>query len=188
MLICIEGPDKTGKTTQCEILSKVFNIPILKFPNEDNQVGRRIRSILNKELPYEAWSFQALMAIDKLMYPGILTPYFMDQTDHAVLDRYTPSAYAYGHAEGIPANVTHVMNERILIPDITFVFEGEPFGQDTDIYGNEEFQERVVEGYKEFCNDFEQEFNVIRVNSNRPIEEVTEDLVYNIYKEINKCQ
>jgi len=184
MIICIDGPDKVGKTTQCKILSELLNIPTFKFPHEGSALGKRIRSILNKEYPYESWSFQALMAMDKITYGGDAMKEIIRASRHIILDRYTPSAFAYGYAEGIPMGVSYEMNDAAVRPDITFIFEGEPFGQDNDIYGDHLFQNQVKEGYEGFCSQFVDEFHIVRIKSDRPIEEVTDDLMTQIAKKL----
>lgn len=66
MITLVEGPDGFGKSTLCALLSDALNAELIKFPNVAFESGKRIYQILNRELPFEPMSFQALQIVNRL--------------------------------------------------------------------------------------------------------------------------
>lgn len=150
MRVVIEGPDKIGKTTQADLLVGM-GAKKVKYPDEDFYSGKVIREILNKALPYEPVSFQALMTLNK-----IETQHKINQTDGLVIfDRWYQSGIAYGIAEGLDEEWLHRINHLIdsyIKTDIVIILTGTPFVTEDDIYGKVEFQERVKEEYERLAD------------------------------------
>jgi dTMP kinase len=143
-IIVLEGPDKLGKTTQAKLLADALRCEYIKFPNESYYSGKKIRKILNGELPFEPASFQALQIINRFE-----TFDNLDQNGTYVCDRGTLSGVVYGQTDGLPREWIIDISKNLPAPDITFVFVGTPYEQDADIYGDVEKQRLIAELYKE---------------------------------------
>jgi thymidylate kinase len=124
MLICIEGGDAVGKHTQAELLAQKLCSPLkppLAFPRYDTPTGKAILDHLQgrtqltavstpggfgnegkgyTRAPDDALVFQRLMLADKAAAAPVIH-FSTAQGSHLVLDRWKPSAVAYGSADGL---------------------------------------------------------------------------------------
>jgi dTMP kinase len=174
MIIVFEGPDGFGKTTQALMLAQALKCAYVKLPNEKIFSGQILRKILNKELPFEPVSFQALQIIDKMTSAKEILE-LEKQSGFVILDRFLLSSIAYGRADGLPADWIEEINSYLLKPDITFLFEGKSFKLDKDIYGSVEHQKKIAEIYASFNDP-----SIIRINANRDIDVIHEEIVNRI--------
>lgn len=166
--IAIEGADRVGKTTQCKLLCDLCDMHYVKLPNEESYSGKVLRQILNKELPMEPTSFQALMFADQLK----ISQKYLGNVWNVVFDRFTPSAFVYGVLKGVDKVWLEDLFGNIRDPDITIVLHGVPFETENDIYGDVVFQERVNERYIMLA----EKFGWHLVNCNQTIEEVHNEI------------
>lgn len=141
-IIAIEGADRLSKSTQAKLLSEKLGWIYIKFPNEDYYSGKIIRKILKEELPFEPVSFQALQILNRFE-----TFEHLDPTQNYVFDRYKLSGIVYGLADGLPEEWIREICDLLPDPEITIVFFGHPFGEDTDIYGSKEHQSKISKIY-----------------------------------------
>ncbi|EGA82125.1 Cdc8p [Saccharomyces cerevisiae Lalvin QA23] len=101
-LILIEGLDRTGKTTQCNILYKKLqpNCKLLKFPERSTRIGGLINEYLTDDsfqlsdqaihLLFSANRWEIVDKIKKDLLEG----------KNIVMDRYVYSGVAYSAAKG----------------------------------------------------------------------------------------
>jgi len=139
MIIAFEGADKLGKTTQAKLLAEKLNCKYIKFPNEELYSGKIIRQIINKELPFEPVSFQALQTMNRLE-----TFENIDFEQLYIFDRYKLSGVVYGLADGLPEEWIREVCDLLPDPDYTIVFTGESYGKDSDIYGEKQYKIRQL--------------------------------------------
>lgn len=153
MIICIEGADRRGKTTQAALLAEHLKCPVIKFPNEEYDSGQTLRNILNKEegYPFEAMSFQALQIINRFESQQAIVEAEM-QHRNVILDRYTMSGIVYALADGLPEAWVRKTMSYVPAPDFTIVLYGEPYCNDTGIYGDSEYQKKINELYLQELN------------------------------------
>jgi len=144
MIIAIEGGDGLGKSCQAKLLAEKLKCKYIKFPNEELWSGKRIRQILNKELPFEPASFQALQIINRLE-----TFENLDPADDYVFDRGTLSGIVYGCADGLPDEWVKKVCGFVPEADVTFIFYGTPFCKDADIYSDDDYQQKIRDLYME---------------------------------------
>jgi thymidylate kinase len=163
-VFAVEGPDKYGKTTHAVKLANALNAIYIKFPNEALWSGRQIRRILNKELPFEPASFQALQIINRLETFKQLKPNKL-----YIFDRYKMSGVVYGLCDGLPENWIREVCDYLPDPDMTFLFIGEPYETDTDIYSSLEYQDKITHLYEK---EAKRTKNVHYINNHGTIEEV----------------
>lgn len=87
-IFVIEGTDGSGKTTQCELLTK--NFTVIKFPTEGN-------SVVNEYLDgkygcgLNAYAVSSFFALDRYLAISQLP-----ETETIICDRYTTSNFIYG--------------------------------------------------------------------------------------------
>jgi len=166
-IIAFEGPDKLGKTTQAKIIAEKLGWTYIKFPNEKYYSGKIIRSILNEEMPFEPASFQALQILNRLETFEHLNP-----DENYIFDRYKLSGIVYGLADGLQEEWIREVCDLLPDPDFTLVFTGKPYGKDSDIYWQKQYEiaqlfhnEVVVYRYPWICVD------------GQTVEEVSEEIL-----------
>lgn len=143
MIIVVEGPDGFGKTTLCVALSKALCAEYVKFPNESFASGKTLRRILNKELPFEPMSFQALQIMNRLE-----TYETLDPRGAYVMDRGKLSSIVYALADGLPEEWVRKTADYTPNADVTVIITGRSYKTDSDIYSSSEYQRRVKSLYK----------------------------------------
>jgi thymidylate kinase len=203
------GPDGVGKTTAAKEFSKLFEAPYIKFPygsdgNPDATAhsGRVIREILNNtEHPCNPVAFQALQYLNKIETIPLIEA-LEKEFGIVFIDRWFPSALIYGEVDGIDRAWNGFLCKSLddlLQPTLLFVFVGEPFKKDNDIYGNK--QERIRELYEKYCASQINNPTVVRIDvTGKTLEEVHAECFYHIVNamltkkqpgsifEVQKCQ
>ncbi len=144
MIVLVEAPDGFGKSTLCAALSKALNAELIKFPNVKFESGVQIYKILNKELPFEAMSFQALQIVNRLE-----TYETLDPKKTYVMDRGKLSGVIYALADGLPEGWVRKTADYIPNPDVTVIITGRSYKQDSDIYSEKEYQREIKALYME---------------------------------------
>lgn len=182
------GGDGTGKTAAAQFFSRFFEMPYVKFPygsdgdqRASKYSGRVIREILNDtEHPCNPAAFQALQFVNKFeTIPLVLA--LEEEYGVVFVDRWIPSARMYGEVDGVDKDWNESLCEVLdgmLQPTILFVFIGEPFRKDNDIYGDK--QEKIRKLYENYCEAQANNPTIIRINiDGKSLEEVhTECLHY----------
>lgn len=137
-LIAIEGADAVGKEAQTKLLvdwlrERNHAVLPLSFPRYRTHLGRLIRAHLLRNVvlaenaptitgraatvlpdpsPYDSLMFQCLMTADKYeAVPEIVT--HINDGGVVVTDRWWPSAYAYGCADGVDSAWLFHVHERL---------------------------------------------------------------------------
>ena len=103
ILISIEGPDTSGKSTQAQLLKETLEaygrtVEILHFPNDESPYGKLIRQLLtNKEgeLTYDqAYAMQLLYVADQQAKQDYILSQLKNGVD-IIIDRYDLSTMVY---------------------------------------------------------------------------------------------
>lgn len=189
-LILIEGLDRTGKTTQVNLLGERLredgsSVLVTKFPNRESEIGQLINKYLTDKafvLPDQA--VHLLFSANRWEYIEELKTR-LNQGQHVVLDRYVFSGVAYSAAKEVPGmDIQWCMQSDIglLKPDLTIFLTNEQSLSDRDGFGEEryentEFQLKVKKKFQEtldrFCDP--EELRVINVTG-KGIEEVGHEI------------
>jgi len=121
--------------------------------------------------------FQTIQAMNRKLFQARVLPEFARFYDVIILDRWNLSTRVYGGADGVPDEVTDEVLSDIVQPDITFVFDGNPFPKEgLDVYeANNAFQEKVREGYRSYCEKFPEMY--VKIDANRAPEQVHADIL-----------
>lgn len=198
MIVCLEGRDGCGKTTQAKLLAERFGAKSMKYPDRSTPVGKLIYAHLEQK-----WStywrqdrdWSASATLDATVFQAL---HLMDQSDRAaelesaaslgdvVLDRYWPSGFAYGMAEGLDGAWVEELFRRLPQPDAFILLEVEPetararfANKPQDRYeARSDFMLRVADNYKLLWGQRYHSLDPvwIRVDANGSTEEVAEAL------------
>ncbi|KAG7810018.1 hypothetical protein KL924_002286 [Ogataea haglerorum] len=189
VLVCIEGLDRTGKTTQTtRLLEKLdkdgVDATLIKFPERTTPIGRTINTYLtdtafelsdqSAHLLFSANRWELAEKIRSLLEDG----------KTVVLDRYVYSGVAYSSAKGLPFDWCLSPDIGLPKPDIVLFMKfkqeenvtREGFGEER--YEVAEFQQKVKTQFEKFQN--EDNWRTIYVD-NKSIEEVGE-MIWTEYK------
>ena len=113
-IIAIEGLDGSGKTTQVNLLKKIYGpekCSFIKFPYYDTPTGQKILEYLNGDSNIDMWSLVRLYASNKI--EGFMefrknNPDFLKK-DYLITDRYSASNMIYQCAKLYKSNYDNDM-------------------------------------------------------------------------------
>lgn len=184
-LIVIEGPDKLGKTTQCmRLAASLAGACYQKIPNRDGVTYDRIYEMLKTgEAAEEPYYFQSLNGINRLIWQRQMLPALAQQYKYIILDRWNPSTWVYGQSIGMTERQCGIVTKGLISPDLCFVFQGTPLersGKDDAYESDDKLQQEVAMRYNVWA-DSNPEI-VVKVNANRSMSIVTEELLSEIQK------
>ncbi len=169
MFIVIEGPDGCGKSSHSARLKDRLDAKFFKFPNKDSLSGKLIYSHLEEKWRAEsdeattskqelnATVFQALQVLNRAELATDIIK--AELSGNVVVDRYWPSGYAYGVADGLDGDYLVKIHEILPNPDLFILLdidindsiERRPERRDryeADIG----FMERVMKNYRTLWN------------------------------------
>jgi len=201
LLIAIEGMDGSGKTTQAqriveELKKKKIKAIYTKEPT-DEPTGKMIRQILSGEIKVPPLSLQYLFCADRGVHQVEIEK-LLSKGYVIVTDRYFWSAVAYGISDldGKPdyymaAFSILSMYNQFLSPDYTFYLDvsvNEAYkrikksAKHGEIYDKKDKLIKIQKGYEVLIEKYKTEFT--RVNGEREVEVLLDDLVKRISKKI----
>lgn len=163
-VVSIVGHDNSGKSTIAKMVSDAMGYELISFPNEELYSGKVIREILNKKRKFEPVSFQALQHSNKME-----TYRRLDPTKKYVTDRGKLCEIVYGLADGSDRAWVFENASDIPDPDITFLLVGASYGNDGDIYSDDDYQKKIKQLYLEESFGLE---NVFCINNTRKLDGV----------------
>lgn len=159
LFIVIEGLDRSGKTTQCELLRKRVSqetkasVAGMKFPQRGNKSGKLIDAHLkdktadmNDRALHLQFSSNRWESVDTLRM-------ILESDTHLICDRYTASGTAYSVAKGLPLGWCLGPDQGLPVPDLTVFIKVDPANAKArDGFGDErfetvEFQAKVAKGF-----------------------------------------
>lgn len=161
-LILIEGLDRTGKTTQCSLLSKDLNFEYYKFPNRETPIGRIINEYLTKNMQLSDQSIHLLFSSNRWELQETIRAK-LDAGVDCILDRYVYSGLAYSAAKEVPnMDLKWCLqpDTGLLKPDLTIFLTNDSYndnkGFGEEIYETTTFQNNVKRKFEEiFSQKFE---------------------------------
>ena len=189
-LICAEGIDGSGKTTQVELLHKWLSKKgldtILTQWNSSELISKTTKKAKKKNL-LSGRTFSLLHAVDfadrseRIIKPALKAGFIV------LADRYVYTAFARDAARDVDINWVKNMYSFAIKPNLTFYFDISPkdsldricanrqpkfyeAGMDMKLSGNPYksyllFQKRIVNQYKEMVD----EFGLIKIDSGESI-------------------
>mgnify|MGYP000347783307 CR=1 FL=1 len=190
--ICIEGLDKSGKTTQSALLvealrRKGYDAVYTSEPSDGN-IGRFIREyILNRKERVYAAVEALLFAADRVEHTETVIKPNLENGRIVVSDRYLFSSIAYQGAAGVDIDWIREINKAAIKPDLAIYIdvpvdvifqrcEGRK-----SVMERREIQEKVREIYLKLVKNGE----LILIDGNRPVREAAKDIEKTVFDMLN---
>ncbi|CEI94785.1 hypothetical protein CU097_008418 [Rhizopus azygosporus] len=191
LMIVVEGCDRSGKSTQCELLvhnlkSRNIDSELIKFPDRTTQTGKMIDSYLRQKsdlddhaihLLFSANRWEAMKSISEKLLAG----------KTLVIDRYAYSGVAFSVAKGLDFDWCKHPDVGLLSPDLVLfldlsINEAEKRGG----FGEERYEKRdlQIKVRTEFRKLKDNSWKFIDASSS--IEKVEQDVMKIVLDEISK--
>jgi len=183
-LICVEGLDGCGKTTQTKLLvrrlrKKGYNVIYTAEPSR-GEIGKFIKKYcLHSEKRVSGIVEALLFAADRFDHMEKEVVPAMDEGKLVVSDRYVYSSLAYQGAAGLDLKWIERINEHAMRPDLAIFIDVEPevviqrLKPKRSVMENLETQRKVREVYMTFVEKGE----LVRIDGDKSREEVADDIV-----------
>jgi len=182
--MCVEGLDGCGKTTQTKILVKELKKmgyeAIYTAEPSHGKIGRFIkRYCLHGGKRVSSIVEALLFAADRYEHVENEIAPALKMGKIVVSDRYVYSSLAYQGAAGLSLDWIRKINQHALTPDLAIYIDVEPeivvkrLKPKKSVMENLETQRKVREVYMHFVESGE----LVRVNGNKPIEEVAKEIL-----------
>ncbi|KAJ3090776.1 hypothetical protein HK102_002735 [Quaeritorhiza haematococci] len=156
-LIVVEGCDRSGKSTQCQMLQERLqaaghNVQAMKFPDRTTGTGKIIDQYLQQKRELDDRAIHLLFSANRWesfepMKQALLSGVTL------IVDRYAYSGVAFSAAKGLDLNWCKSPDVGLLKPDVVVFLDLDPkeAAQRSD-YGEEryekvEFQTKVRENF-----------------------------------------
>jgi dTMP kinase len=180
MIIVIEGIDKSGKTTQTEMLRDKlpYKVATFSFPDYNTNIGREIRAFLDRRIDYHPRVRHLLLSANRWENRDKLEA-LAKGNDILILNRYYQSNIVYGLADNLPLEWLEMLDRGLPKADLTIVLDiDEEVMRDrvieADLFeSNIEKIRRVSRLYRELADKYQW----LLVDGNRSKEEVNNDLI-----------
>jgi len=196
-LIVLEGPDKAGKTTMCNMLrDAVEGCVLFHLPDRSTVTGKVIDRVLKKELKedekMDKKELRLLFAANAMgVNARIVEQINMGKT--VIVDRHVYSNVAYGTATG-ETDVEWLYNtyETMMRPDLVIILEvdaeiGNKRGQSAgvELYEVSDVQTKVQQAYKRMREHLPKQ-QWLTVSANNSVENVFKCVlsIVNEYKDL----
>lgn len=187
-LIAFEGADRVGKATQSKMMVETlkglgFRAVRVEIP-EKNFLHKHIYVMLKngfaRKHPY---IFQMVQALNKLTFQLFSLPRLERDNDYVILDRWFPSAWVYGLADGLNKFYVEALLKLGRRADYTVILQGRPQVDEMrdDYEKDSDLQSRVRKLYEDY-----HELNLqdtVLVQANRTRKEVHEQIVASLSQE-----
>jgi dTMP kinase len=144
MFICLEGIDASGKATQSRFLATHLGARLYSFPDYSTPMGKLIEGHLHQYWAAQPstgggkyWPEpQTLQTLDALVFQALQLANRMEHASaiqqakaqglHVVADRYWPSGWVYGAADGLSPDYLRAIHEHLPQPDLFILLEIDP--------------------------------------------------------------
>lgn len=164
LLVAIEGVDAVGKRTQSSLLaawlrSRDVASSLVSFPDYGTVIGREIKSYLHGDRTYPVEVGHMLFAVNRWEKKAEIER-LLASSEVVVVNRYSPSNFAYGTARGLKLSWLTGLEEGLPKADLVLVLDAPPSGLTTrrgsskDNYErNIPFQDRVRHAYLQLSKE-----------------------------------
>ena len=193
MLVALEGGDRLGKSTQGRLLETALEkakvrVVLDKCPYKDGVTYERIYEMLDtgEAVKYPV-VFQTLQGANRRYFQQRYLPTLASHFDVVLVDRWSLSTRVYGTEAGVPLDVTECVLKDIVEPDLTLVFDGEPFGvvgKDGAYEADGEFQARVRARYRRWAQEGDDDR--VLVSANRGTEIIRDELIEIVQRSLRR--
>lgn len=179
MFISFEGIDKSGKTTQVNLLAdfllrKNYQVVSTREPG-GTAVGREIKEIILKDFRISPLAELLLYLADRCQHVEEVIKPALRMQKIVISDRFADASLAYqGYGRGLSIELIEKFNELVtggVLPDITFLLDLEPEkavlrAKKKDRIEEEKllFHRKVKEGYLEIAKSNPHRIRIIKAD------------------------
>ena len=200
--IVFEGLDGAGSTTQAGMLYDWLNKKLKEFilgrPSAfltkeptNNIIGGLIRGQLTSSWKTGPECLQLLFSADRAFHLEKDIAPLLEKGVTVISDRYFLSTVAYGAIDTQDIEWLIKLNDRFLLPDLTFLIKASPkicldriraSRFHIELFEKEEVLARVWQNYELLANRFE---NIYIIDGERPVNDVFEDVKSIVHSKLN---
>jgi dTMP kinase len=185
MFIVFEGIDKSGKSTQCQLLYEYFEncekpAMLLKYPDRNSPMtGPIINDYLTGKIELSPNAASILLAANLWELKDKILQQLQIGTT-IIIDRYTWSNIAYSVARGMNQQTCEIINSGLPIPNFIIFMDVDPLtaskrsGFGKEIFEKLEFQQSV---YKIMCSLTQTSPNIISIDANLDPSTITNQII-----------
>jgi dTMP kinase len=195
VFICVEGLDGCGKTTQTKLLvknlRKIGYDAVYTAEPTNGKIGRFIkRYCLHGERRVPAVVEALLFAADRFEHVANEVVPALNEGKIVASDRYVYSSYAYQGAAGLDLKWIEKVNAHAVRPNLAIFVDVEPeivvkrLKPKKSVMEDLETQRKVREVYLSFVDKRE----LIRIDGNKPISDVANDILKAVRDILKKRQ
>jgi dTMP kinase len=191
--ICVEGLDGCGKTTQTKLLVKMLRRrgcdAFYTAEPSRGKIGRFIkRHCLHGEKRVSSVIEALLFAADRFEHVEDVIVPAIRKGKIVVSDRYVYSSLAYQGAAGLDLEWIETVNKHAVRPDLAIFVDVEPevvvkrLKRRKSVMENLQTQRKVQKVYTKFVEKGE----LAKINGNRSVGEVADDILRAVLEVLNK--
>lgn len=163
-LIVLEGCDRAGKSTQCQMLIEELTrrrlpVKLLKFPDRTTPIGQSIHAYLQQTQEMDDHAIHLLFSANRWEVTAEMKRLLVEEKCSLICDRYAFSGVAFSAAKGLPLSWCKATDQGLLVPDQTIFMdlpvevmkERSGFGEER--YEKHEFQLQVRQQFHQLAKD-----------------------------------
>jgi len=192
-LICIEGIDGSGKTTQAKKLvknlrSRGYDAVYTTEPS-DGKIGLLIRDFVLSRKDRISVALEALLfAADRVDHVQAVVEPLLKQDKIVVCDRYVCSSLAYQGAAGLDLNWMDCINRFALKPNLTLFLDVSLEVGLSRLRRKKSVMEtaRNLKNVRDVYLDLVQQDRMILLDGNEPVDKVAENVLKVVLKELKQ--
>ena len=192
-LICIEGIDGSGKTTQAKKLvknlrSRGYDAVYTTEPS-DGKIGLLIRGFVLSRKDRISVALEALLfAADRVDHVQAVVEPLLKQDKIVVCDRYVCSSLAYQGAAGLDLNWMDCINRFALKPNLTLFLDVSLEVGLSRLRRKKSVMEtaRNLKNVRDVYLDLVQQDRMILLDGNEPVDKVAENVLKVVLKELKQ--
>jgi len=193
VFVCVEGLDGCGKTTQTKLLvnglrKKGYDAVLTAEPSR-GKIGEFIRkNFLHRKKRKSSVVEALLFAADRVEHVEKEVIPLLSERKIVVSDRYVYSSLAYQGATGLDLDWIKAVNKHAICPDLAIFIDVDPdivvkrLKADKSVMENLETQRKVREVYMKFVDRNE----LLRIDGNKSVEAVAEEILRTVLKFLGK--
>jgi len=189
LFIVFYGINNLGKTTQAKLLVERLKkegqqAEYLKYGIYDLQPsGPLLDDYLRHGNPFNltAREFQIIHVLNRTQYqPQLLEK--LNRGINIVAEDYIGTGLAWGMGAGVDGEFLKQMNAHLIKEDLAFLFQGQRFSDGIEVVHKHEQDNDLTEKVRLAHEKLADEFGWIRINANRTIEEISEEIWNRVLK------
>jgi dihydrofolate reductase len=186
-LIVLYGINNLGKSTQAKLLVERIRVAghpaeYMKYPIYNlAPSGPIINSYLREGNPLQLTprEIQVMYTLNRDQGQERIANKIKSGIN-IVAEDYTGTGIAWGTGKGVDRDFLELINSHLLPEDIVFLFDGDRFLEAKESTHKHETDDSLTARVREIHRELGEEKGWIRINANRPIDEIIEELWHHV--------